>query len=213
MLPCAAPCSRAAPRRWPGPWAVARTPRAASSTARWRASSCPASPPLPIARSCCCRRAASDRRRSRSSPACERSRGSVCRVRLRAWRRAPGRSADKSTPASRVCIMPAWSTSMTNFSYPMARPPSSQPAVCSTKLTPARQVGSEGVRGLERRLRVRNLRGAQTAAGAKRDARDAARGRPWNTAPAPVPACRRSARPIASRSRTRSCRAPPARPD
>ncbi len=31
---------------------------------------------------------------------------------------------------------------MTNFSYPMASPPSSQPAVCSTKLTPPRQVGS-----------------------------------------------------------------------
>src|SRR5271168_1631947 len=31
---------------------------------------------------------------------------------------------------------------MTNFSYPIASPPSSQPAVCSTKLTPARQVGN-----------------------------------------------------------------------
>jgi hypothetical protein len=36
--------------------------------------------------------------------------------------------ADRSTPASSVCIMPAWSTSIMNFSYPMARPPSSQPA-------------------------------------------------------------------------------------
>src|SRR5271168_3559338 len=31
---------------------------------------------------------------------------------------------------------------MTNFSYPIASPPSSQPAVCSTKFTPARQVGT-----------------------------------------------------------------------
>ena len=32
--------------------------------------------------------------------------------------------------------------SMTNFSYDAARPPSSQPAACSTKLAPASTVGS-----------------------------------------------------------------------
>src|ERR1700683_3193851 len=31
---------------------------------------------------------------------------------------------------------------MTNFSYPMLKPPSSQPATCSTKLTPPKHVGS-----------------------------------------------------------------------
>ena len=37
--------------------------------------------------------------------------------------------------------MPSWSASSTNFSYPIDRPPSSQPAAWSTKLTPPSMVG------------------------------------------------------------------------
>src|SRR6187397_784747 len=43
---------------------------------------------------------------------------------------------DMSTPFASECHAAAWSTSRMNFSYPIARPPSSQPAVWRTKLTP-----------------------------------------------------------------------------
>src|SRR5690606_23165287 len=60
------------------------------------------------------------------------------------WARRVSRArplGDMSTPSSRAEAIDAWSASSTNFSYPITSPPSSQPAACSTKLTPARSVG------------------------------------------------------------------------
>ena len=48
----------------------------------------------------------------------------------------------RSRPLANVAIIPNWSASRTNFSYPIASPPSSQPAAWSTKLVPAITVGS-----------------------------------------------------------------------
>jgi len=84
---------------------------------------------------------------------------------------------------------------------PHAEAPSSQPATCSTKLTPPRQVGSR-VLADSNAACASESGSTQTAAGAKRHAQGAAPTRPSRTARAQAPECRRSARRIASRSRS-----------
>ena len=108
--PCAGSCSRGSPRRPPDRAAARRTPRAAFSSVRSRAPSCPCVPRRPTARSCCCPRAANGRRRSRSSRACARSRGSACpgptsRIASSAWpfseRSTPRAACASSRPGRR----------------------------------------------------------------------------------------------------------------
>ena len=61
---------------------------------------------------------------------------SFSRIALMAWP-----FSVMSRPLPNVIIMPNWSQSRTNFSYPIASPPSNHPAECNTKLVPAMIVG------------------------------------------------------------------------
>ena len=174
----------------------------AASRSHWPAARRPCRRRRAIARRNCCRQRRSARRRSRNWPGYGRSRGNAM----------PG-------PTSRMAVerlavlgeIDALGEALEHGELigiddeflvgADASPPSSQPAACSTKLTPPSKVGHSVLAAFMRGLRIGKLGGAQPAARAEGHAEPARQLRRAEQHDARAPACRRSGRPTASRSR------------
>ena len=84
--------------------------------------------------------------------------------RPRRARRRRGSPRRSSTGANCCCSRSISSTSATNFSKHVTRPPSSQPADCQHTFAPGEERGAERVEGLVARLEVDGLAGRQRPA-------------------------------------------------
>ena len=166
--------------------------------------------PRSTARSCCCRRSRSGRTRSRSWPACGR-------VPRKCW---PGPfDADR---IERLAVLGQVDALDEDGHHPALVGVEDELLVADGEaaLEPAGRVEDEVDAGEDRRLegrgalvgglRVGDLRGAQVAAGAERDAEPAGQRGHRRTGRARAPASRTSARPTASTSSSRTTRARPA---